>query len=68
MVGKSLRPPWKMPQTQVLSSHPPPRAPWGHSMGRMDPDLCVLGKTTTVTVIVMVTKQELSVLVLTLSR
>ena len=70
MVGKSLRPPWKMPHPPDPGSFIPPtsRAPWGHSMGRMDPDLCILGKTTTVTVIVMVTKQELSVLVLTLSR
>lgn len=39
---------------------------YGYFLGRLDPDLCVLGKTATVTVIVMVTKREPRVLVLTL--
>lgn len=52
------------PQSQGLSSHPPPWAPWGHPLGKLDPDLCVLRKTAAVTIALMATKQELSSLVL----
>lgn len=34
---------WEAGNSQKL---PPPRGPWGHSLGRPDPDLCVLRKLT----------------------
>lgn len=54
------------PQSQVLSfGVPPPPPPWGpggHSLGKLDPDLCVLRKTRAVTLPVVITKQEPSAL------
>lgn len=54
---ENVPPPHHHPrQSQVLSSRsPPPWAPWGHFLGRLDPDLCVLRRAA-VTIPVTVTK------------
>lgn len=52
------------PRAKVFSFHPPPWASRGQFLGRLDPDLCVLRKTTAGSLMLTITKQELRALVL----